>query len=94
MTYAKVVQATSDCHNEVADPVLPIPHFLLNDPAALDTGYCVLDPHFLTGDALVLGFLRVRELATAWFLGRLLAVGACNGKALEAHVLIQDAAGW
>ncbi len=88
------MQTTSDCHNEVADSVLPIPHFLLNDPAALHTGYCVLDPYFLTGDALVLGLLRVRELATAWSLGRLLHLDTCDGKALEAHVLIQDAAAW
>ena len=94
MTYSQVVQATSDRHNEIADPVLPIPHFLLHDPAALDTGHRVLDPHFLARDTLVLGFLRVCEDATLWFLGWLLDVSAGNGKALEAHVLIQHAADW
>ena len=93
MTQPKVVQATGDRHDEVPDPVLPIPHLLLHDPAALDTGHRVFDPHFLARDALVLGFLRVRELATTWFLGRLLDVNASNGKALAAHVLIYHAAG-
>ncbi len=88
MTHSKVVQATGDCHDEVADPVLPIPHLLLNDPAAFDTGHRVLDPHFLARDTLVLRFLRVCERASTWFLSWLLNVTTRNGKALEAHVLI------
>ncbi len=92
MTQSKIVQTTGDHHHQVTDLVLPVAHFVFYDPAALHTGHRVLDPHFLTGDAVVLGFLRVGEGPTTWFLRRLLHRDTGNGKALEPPVLVQDTA--
>lgn len=94
MTESKIVQTTGNRHHEVTDVVLPVAQFVLHYPAALHARHGVLDPHFLAGDAVVLGFLVVRQRATAWFLGWLLDVNPGNGKALKAHVLVQHAAGW
>ena len=94
MTYAKVVQATRDLHDHITDTVPPVTHLVFHNPAALHAGHRVLDSHFLARDALVLGFLRIRECPTTWFLGRLLHLGTRDAPSLEPHILVQDAAGW
>ncbi len=92
MTQSEIVQPTGDDHHQVTNLVLPVAHFVLDDPAPLDAGHRVLNPHFLARDALVLRFLRSGDPTTAWFLDRLLDLHTRHSKALEPPVLVEHAA--
>lgn len=86
-----IVQPSGNRHHRVSDGVLPVTEFVLDDAAPLHASDCVLNPHPLTGNAAIFGFLFRRQFATTRFLGRLLDQDVEDREPLKAHILIQDA---
>ena len=94
MPQSQVVQATGDRHHQVAERRLPIPHFVLDHPAALHTAHRVLNAHLFARDALVVLFLLRRQRSATRLLRWLFDLHSLNPKALKAHILVEHASCW
>ncbi len=87
---SEIMQATGDFHHYVADRVLPVAHFLLDNATALHTAHRMLNPHLLARNPTIIFLLLRCQFATAWFLCRLLHTDVRYCKSLKSHILIQD----
>jgi hypothetical protein len=94
MPQSQVVQATGDRHHQVAERRLPIPHFVLDHPAALHTAHRVLNAHLFARDAPVGFFLLLRQSSASRLLAWLRNHHALDRKALKAHILVEHASCW
>jgi hypothetical protein len=87
-----IVQPGGDGHQHVADGVLPVAEFVLDNAAALHAPNRVLNAHFLAGNPAIFFLVFRCKLATTRFLCRLLDRYIVYRETLKAHILIQHTA--
>jgi hypothetical protein len=68
--HPEIVQAATEFHHQITDPLLPQADPVLHDAAALDTAVDMLDPQPPLIERLVRPLLLPRQLLAAGFLGR------------------------
>ena len=69
---SEIMQSAGNGHHQITDRVLPVAHFVLDDPTPLHPTDSVLNPHSLARNATVLFFLFQRKFTTTRLLGWLL----------------------
>ena len=88
------MQSTTDFRDHIAGTIFKQADGVLDDPTAFHTTIHMLNPHPSPCEALIKGFLFVRQRPTARFLERRNTFNPVEHKGQKAKILQEDASCW